>query len=138
MPARDMYHDAVKNALIKDGWTITDDPLHLKWGQKDMYVDLGAKRLLAAEQGNQKIAVEIKSFVSPSEMEDLKNAIGGFVMYRSVIRQIEPERILYLAVRDSVFTALFEEPIGKLLIESENIYLLVFNSDSERIMQWIP
>ncbi len=138
MPARDIYHNAVKNALIKDGWTITDDPLHLKWGQKDMYVDLGAKRLLAAEQGNQKIAVEIKSFVSPSEMEDLKNAIGGFVMYRSVIRKIEPERILYLAVRDSVFTALFEEPIGKLLRESENIYLLVFNYDSERIMQWIP
>ena len=138
MPARDIYHDAVKNVLIKDGWTITDDPLHLKWGQKDMYVDLGAKRLLAAEQGNQKIAVEIKSFVSPSEMEDLKNAIGGFVMYRSVIRQIEPERILYLAVRDSVFTALFEEPIGKLLRESENIYLLVFNYDSERIIQWIP
>ena len=48
MPARDIYHDAVKNALLKDGWTITDDPLHLKWGQKDMYVDLGAQQLLAA------------------------------------------------------------------------------------------
>lgn len=51
MPAKDIYHDAVKNALIKDGWIITDDPLHLKWGQKDMYVDLGAKQLLAAELG---------------------------------------------------------------------------------------
>ena len=40
MPARDIYHDAVKNALVKEGWIITDDPLHLKWGQKDMYVDL--------------------------------------------------------------------------------------------------
>jgi hypothetical protein len=138
MPARDIYHDAVKNALLKDGWTITDDPLHLKWGQKDMYVDLGAQRLLGAEQGNKKIAVEIKSFVSPSEMEDLKSAIGGFVTYRAVIRRLEPERTLYLAVRDDVFTALFEEPIGKLLIESENLYLVVFNSDSETIVQWIP
>ncbi|WP_375513850.1 element excision factor XisH family protein [uncultured Nostoc sp.] len=34
---------------------ITDDPLHLKWGQKDMYVDLRAKQLLAAEQGTKKI-----------------------------------------------------------------------------------
>lgn len=57
MPARDIYHDAVKNGLIQEGWIITDDPLHLKWGQKDMYVDLGAKQLLAAEQGSKKIAV---------------------------------------------------------------------------------
>jgi hypothetical protein len=103
-----------------------------------MYVDLGAQRLLAAEQGNKKIAVEIKSFVSPSEMQDLKDAIGGFVMYRAVIGRIEPERTLYLAVRDNVFTALFDEPIGKLLIESENLYLIVFNPDSETIVQWIP
>jgi hypothetical protein len=129
MPAKDIYHNAVKNALLKDGWTITDDPLHIKWGQKDMYVDLGAQRLLAAEQGNKKIAVE---------MEDLKSAIGGFVTYRAVIRRLEPERTLYLAVRDNIFTALFEEPIGKLLIESENLYLVVFNPDSETIVQWIP
>jgi len=37
MPARDVYHNTVKQALIKDGWTITNDPLHLKWGRKDMY-----------------------------------------------------------------------------------------------------
>jgi hypothetical protein len=29
MPAKDIYHETVKNALIKDGWTITDDPLKL-------------------------------------------------------------------------------------------------------------
>lgn len=138
MPAKDIYHDTVKNSLIKEGWIITDDPLHLKWGQKDMYVDLGAKQLLAAEQGTKKIAVEIKSFVSPSEMADLKNAIGGFILYRAVISCLEPDRILYLAVRDNVFTALFEEPIGTLLIESENLNLLVFNPETERIIQWIP
>ena len=138
MPAKDIYHNAVKNALIQEGWIITNDPLHLKWGQKDMYVDLGAKQLLAAEQGTRKIAVEIKSFVSPSEMADLKDAIGGFVLYRAVMSRLEPDRILYLGVRDTVFTDLFEEPIGKLLRESENLNLLVFNSDTERITQWIP
>ncbi len=40
MPARDIYHNAVRNALIKDGWTITHDPLRLVWGGKDMFVDL--------------------------------------------------------------------------------------------------
>ncbi len=74
VPARDIYHDNFKNALIKDGWIITHDPYMLKWGLKDLYIDLGAQKLLAAEKQEQKIAVEIKSFVSPSEVEDLKNA----------------------------------------------------------------
>jgi XisH protein len=138
MPAKDIYHDAVKNALIKEGWSITHDPLHLKWGKKDMYVDLGAKQLIAAEQGERKIAVEIKSFVSPSEMEDLRDAVGQFVMYRAVMRRLEPERTLYLAVREYIFDALFEEPIGTLLIESENLCLVVFDAENERIVRWIP
>jgi len=61
MPARDIYHDHVKAALVKDGWTITDDPLKLSFGRKNIYVDLGAERLIAAAKGGQKIAVEIKS-----------------------------------------------------------------------------
>ncbi|MEL7510045.1 MAG: element excision factor XisH family protein [Cyanobacteria bacterium J06554_1] len=61
MPRRDTYHTAVKQALVKDGWTITDDPLHLKWGRKDMYIDLGASQLLAAQRQECKIAVEVKT-----------------------------------------------------------------------------
>ncbi len=71
-------------------------------------------------------------------MADLKDAIGGFVLYRAVMSRLEPDRMLYLGVRDTVFIDLFEEPIGKLLRESENLNLLVFNSDAERITQWIP
>lgn len=138
MPAQDIYHNPVKNALVKNGWMITDDPLHLRWGTKDMFVDLGAKQLLAAQQGERKIAVEIKSFVSPSEMTDFRDAIGQFVVYRAILRQLHPDRILYLAVRDVTFNSLFEEPIGKLLIESENLYLLVFEAKSEVIVRWIP
>jgi hypothetical protein len=51
MPARDRLHEHVRNALVQDGWTITHDPLHLRWGAKDMYVDLGAERFLGAEKG---------------------------------------------------------------------------------------
>lgn len=137
MPAPDIYHDAVKNALLKDGWVITDDPLHLRWGTKDMYVDLGARQLLAAEQGERKIAVEIKSFVSPSEIVALRDAIGQFVMYRAVLNRLEPERTLYLAVRDITFNSLFEEPIGKLLVETENLRILVFEATNEVIVRWI-
>lgn len=138
MPALDIYHDAVKNALSKDGWVITHEPLHLRWGTKDMYVDLGARQLLAAEQGDHKIAVEIKSFVSPSEMVDLGDALRQFVMYRAVLNRLEPERTLYLAVRDITFNSLFEEPIGKLLVVSENLRIVVFKATNEVIVTWIP
>ena len=47
MPARDFYHEQVRTALVKDGWVITHDPLRLNWGNKDLYVDLGAERLIA-------------------------------------------------------------------------------------------
>lgn len=70
MPAKDRYHDAVKAALVRDGWTITHDPLTLRWGKKDMFVDLGAEKLLAAEKGERKIAVEepIGQLLIDSEM----------------------------------------------------------------------
>ena len=101
-------------------------------------MDLGAKQLLAAEQGTKKIAVEVKSFTNPSEIVALKEAIGGFVVYRTVLNELSPDTILYLAIRDTVFTDLFEEPIGKLLIESQNLNLLIFHFETERISQWIP
>ena len=76
MPAKDIFHDCVKHALIKDGWIVTDDPLSLKIGKKDLFIDLAAEKILIAEKGTEKIAVEIKSFVGTSEVEDLKNALG--------------------------------------------------------------
>ncbi len=80
MPAKDIYHNAVKEALSKDGWNITHDPLRLKWGGKDHYVDIGAERLLAASKDNREIAIEIKSFVGHSEMRDLQQAVGQFAL----------------------------------------------------------
>jgi len=138
VPARDRFHNQVKNALIQDGWTITHDPLRLQWGVKDMFVDLGAERLLAAEKGQRKIAVEIKSFVGLSEMEDLEQAIGQYVVYHDVLSRVEPDRELFLAVSEAVFANLFEEPIGRLLLENHRAQLLVFDPQTEVIQRWIP
>ncbi len=100
MPAHDRYHDQVKSALIKDGWTITQDPLHVKWAKKDLYVDLGAERILAAEKGSRKIAVEVKSFLGLSNMADLEQAIGQYIIYHEVLARVEPDRSLFLAVNE--------------------------------------
>ncbi|MGB3311249.1 MAG: element excision factor XisH family protein [Nodosilinea sp.] len=136
MPALDLYHDAVKQALIKDGWSITHDPLHLRWGRKDMYVDLGAKRLIVATRSEENIAVEVKSFIRASEMEAFRDAIGQYAIYRAVMRRTNPNHTLYLAVNDFVFRSLFEEPIGQLMIQDEELKLLVFDAEKEIIVQW--
>jgi len=138
MPAKDIYHANVKNALIKDGWTITHDPFPMKWGRKDLFVDLGAEKILAAEKAGKKIAIEVKSFVSPSEMHDLQGALGQYILYHDILEHTEPERELYLAVREAVFHDIFEEPIGQILLENQRVRLLIFDPQSEEIKQWIP
>ncbi|ETW93946.1 MAG: fatty-acid oxidation protein subunit alpha, partial [Candidatus Entotheonella factor] len=96
MPAKDIYHNAVRNALVKDGWMITHDPLRLQWGARDLYVDLGAEQLVAAEKPGQKIAVEIKSFVGQSVVADLEQALGQYILYHDILAYAEPDRQLYL------------------------------------------
>lgn len=137
MPARDIYHDTVKRALEKDGWTITDDPLRLQVGIHRMFVDLGAKKLIGAEKGERKIAVEIKSFISKSAIDDLENALGQYVLYEKVLARNEPDRKIFLAVRESAYNSIFEAEIGKMLLEDKEFSLVVFNERSEEILKWI-
>ncbi len=138
MPAKDTFHDAVKSALVKDGWTITDDPLRLHWGKKDLYVDLGAEQLLAAEKQGKRIAVEIKSFLGKSEMADLENALGQYTLYLQILNANASDRELFLAVRELAFTEVFEEPVGKLLLDNGIIRLIVFDEEEEEILKWLP
>jgi hypothetical protein len=138
MPAKDLYHDTVRTALIKDGWTITDDPLILKIGRRSAFVDLGAEKLIAAERDSEKIAVEIKRFLSPSPINDLENAWGQFFLYARVLQKREPDRRLYLAVSRNTFETLFQEEAGQLLLEEPNFRMIVFDFISEEIIQWKP
>ena len=93
---------------------------------------------LAAERAERKIAVEIKSFTGLSEMSDPEKAIGQYIVYHDVLAQVEPDRVLYLAVSAEVATGLFEEPIGELLLRNNRVRLLVFEPDAEVIVKWIP
>ncbi|MEK7327632.1 MAG: element excision factor XisH family protein [Chloroflexota bacterium] len=138
MPARDLYHNTVVNALVKDGWKIADDPLHLTYGQRELYVDLGAEHPLAAEKAGRKIAVEIKSFIGPSNLRELEVAIGQYVLYREILAQQQPERQMYLAVSLGAYEDVFTDPLGQLAVESQELRLIVFDEQLERIAQWIP
>ena len=102
-----------------------------------MFVDLGAERFLAAEKQNIKIAVEIKSFIGASEVEDLRNAIGQYILHRAALKRFELSRLLYLAIREITFIKIFEEEIGQALLEDENVKLLIFSPEKEVVVRWI-
>lgn len=139
MAAKDIYHAPFVRALQKDGWTITDDPLTVTVEQTKLLIDIGAERIVAAERDGELIAVEIKSFVSLSAVQDLKEAVGQFWLYDLALRQSaqEADRGLFLAVRDIVYEAVFVGGIGKLFLNSHSLRLIVFDPDREEITQWI-
>lgn len=138
MSAKDLYHQTVKQALVKAGWTITHDPLPLKWAKRNLSVDLGAERLIAAEQNHRKIAVEVKSFLSESRIAYLEQALGQYILYNDILQRNEPERELYLAIPIIAFENLFEgERFGDILLENKRLKLIIFNPEAEDIVQWI-
>lgn len=138
MPARDHLHEHVRKALVSDGWTITHDPLRLRWGKKDVYVDLGAERFVGAQKGEIRIAVEIKSFTGPSPVDALEKALGQFTLYHDILAELEPDRALYLAVSDTTFDDVFEEGMGQLLLANGRLKLLIFSTETEVIERWTP
>src|SRR5205085_1554329 len=74
MPQYDVYHEIVKQALVKDGWTITDDPFIIKFKGERLFADLGAEKSIAATKDTRKIVVEIKVFSGFSRITELERA----------------------------------------------------------------
>ena len=138
MPATNIYHDAVVAALKADGWTITDDPLTLTVGDRDLFVDLAAERpVIGAEKGSEKIAVEIQSFRNPSDVRNLQEALGQYLLYRVILARQQPDRPLFLGVSREVYDGILSEPLGKMVLTDLNIRVLVYDPSVSRVIQWI-
>ena len=136
MSAKDLFHEAVKQALIKDGWTITSDPLTIRIDRVKLEIDLAAEKVFAAEKDGQKIAVEVKSFVNPSNISDFHNALGQFLSYRLALQMTESNRILYLAVPIDIFNTFFQERFTQAAIVQYGLKILAYEPNTEEIIQW--
>jgi hypothetical protein len=133
MPAKDIYHEAVKNALIKDGWSILADPYKIKYKDAELFADLAAEKPLAAERNGRKIVVEIKSFLSPSPMRDFEIALGQYILYRNLISLTEPEYQIYLAIKDSIYENFFQRESIQDILKINQLLLLVVEMEKEKI-----
>ena len=137
MPAKDLYHDAVKSALIKDNWAIVADPYRIQYKDVDLYADLAAERPIAAEREGQKIVVEIKSFVGRSLMTDFHLAVGQYKVYQMLLQETAPEYDIYLAIDDITYNNFFKREGIEFLVQSSRIKFFVVNIDEQEIVQWI-
>jgi hypothetical protein len=137
MSAKDIFHSAVKNALVKEGWNITQDPLIIKIGTVAMQIDLGAEKIIAAEKAGEKIAIEIKSFLQPSAISEFHQALGQFINYRFALLEKEPERKLYLAVPLNIYKTFLTLPFIQNVLQGCQVSLIIYNPEKEVIVQWI-
>lgn len=139
MSAKDIFHNTVKIALEKENWQITDDPLYLRLtALVKIRIDLGAEKLIGAEKDNQKIAVEVKSFLGLSAISEFHTAIGQFLNYRIALGQQDPERILYLAISQDIYQEFFTDSFIQTVLQTYEIKLLVFDINKEEIVLWKP
>lgn len=137
MSAKDIFHNTVRSALEKDGWTITNEPLFLPASQEvTMKVDLAAQKLISAEKGNQKIAVEVKSFVGLSAISEFHTAVGQCLNYQVALDKLEPERILYLAIPKDIYQEFFTDSFVQEVVNRYQIKLLVFHVQKQEIVLW--
>lgn len=139
--AKDSFYPQVKAALIKAGWTITHDPLKLEIGGVKLEVDFGAEKgfegVLAAERNHQKIAVEVKSFISPSPTNELHAALGQFIAYRLALSELEPDRKLYLAIPVTPYSDFFQRPFPSRLIQENGLALIVYDPIQQEVLKWL-
>jgi hypothetical protein len=137
MPINDSIYLPVKNALIKDGWTITHDPYAANFGSVKIFADLAAEKLLGAERGTERIAVEIKSFIGPSPIHDFEEAIGQFLLYFSLLKRVDEGRKLYLAISQDTDDELFSREGIQVAVDDYNISRIVVNLQEEEVASWI-
>lgn len=134
--AKDLFHDAVKVALQKDGWEITHDPYKLESLGTQIFVDLGAEKVLAARRGKDLIAVEVKSFLGSSYIYDFYEALGQYLTYLRALKIKEPERKLILAVPQKAYKSFFIKPDVQAALHDFNLNLLVYDSRKQIIVEW--
>ncbi|MEN8220415.1 MAG: XisH family protein [Pseudomonadota bacterium] len=136
MPAKDIIHDPVKNAIIKDGWKITHDPYTIRYEEVTAYADLGAELILAAEKESYKIVVEVKSFISPSPLSDLKMALGQYEIYKDFLEVTDPQRQLYIAVSSETYNEVFKQNAYQFIIKRHQLPFIIVNVETEEIVKW--
>jgi XisH protein len=92
---------------------------------------------LAAEKAGNKIAVEVKSFVGPSTVNEFHKAVGQFNDYYVALEIQEPNRILFLAIPEDIWLRFFQKRVIQKSLERIEAKIIIYNPEINEIIQWI-
>lgn len=134
--ANDAILPQVKNALIKENWIITDAPYTIIYQSDRFYADICAYREEAGT-ARRVIVVEVKSCGSQSPMREFEQALGQYEMYRDLLEVNALDCEIYLAVDTDAYAKLMLRPTFQLICERHKVSLLVVETKTEEIVQWI-
>jgi XisH protein len=139
MPARDIFHESVKVALQKDGWTILREDWYIEIDSLGLsvYIDLAAEKLIEAEKDGRRIAVEVKSFLGESNMTSFQKALGQFLVYVEAVKKQLLNWTVYLAIPADTYKNFFLRfEFVRELVERYDLKLIVFHPGTEEIVLW--
>ena len=135
--ARDLFHYIVKEALVKDGWTITHDPFPIHSRKEGgLSTDIGAEKIILAENNLKKIAVEVKSFVHMSILHEFLKASGQYLSYAKIIGKNDPQRILYVAMPTFVYYRLIKYDWVEEVMADLNMKIILYSTEKIIIESW--
>jgi hypothetical protein len=135
MPRLDDCHSQIVRALEKDGWTVEPNPIQVNTEEHYYYIDIEASRRV---NGNHQtiLLAEVKCFPDPRTTLQIYIALGQYIAYRAILKEIGRSTSLYLAIPDEVYETFFEVAI-KSAIRDNHIKLLIVNLAMEEIVQWM-
>lgn len=133
--AKDLYHDAVKEALEKENWEIINDPLRLKISDDLVYmIDLAAEKYIIATKAKKVIVVEIKTFQQGSNTYSFHGALGQYCVYKSALKFLDLPYELFLAVPHNVFKSFFQQPFIQQVLIDYDCKIMTYSPDEKEII----
>ena len=137
--AKDIIHDPVKNALIKDGWTIVAEQFQVEYEELEIFADIVAERSpLLAEKNGRKIIVEIKTFAGRSFMREFEQAIGQYEVYLEILELAQLHYELYMAISELAYETFFQRKGTSTIVERKQLKLCVVDVMREEVVTWQP
>jgi XisH protein len=137
MTEKDVFHEVVKKALQKEGWKITHNSCLLDVAGQQVSIDLGAEKSSDVSKESQKIAVSVKSFVRSTSLLKYQLALVKFLNDRELLKRLEGDRSLYLAVPMQNYRRFLQEESLRNSLNEAQVKTIVFDPIEGAIDRWI-
>jgi XisH protein len=97
-----------------------------------------SSQFIGAKRDEQQLAIEIKGLQGRSVIAELEQAIGQYVLHRLLLTQVDPVRVMHLAISEQTYGEIFQEAIGQLVLNDLPLNLLVVDVEHSEVKQRIP